>query len=37
MIKVTNLVKNYGDFQAVRDISFDVDEVSGAERSHDSR
>ena len=25
MIKVTNLVKNYGDFQAVRDISFDVD------------
>jgi ABC-2 type transport system ATP-binding protein len=26
MIKVTNLVKNYGDFQAVRDISFEVDE-----------
>src|ERR1700733_9358969 len=26
MIRVSNLVKNYGDFQAVRDISFDVDE-----------
>ena len=25
MIRVTNLVKNYGDFKAVRDISFDVD------------
>ncbi|HEY7335472.1 MAG TPA: ATP-binding cassette domain-containing protein [Bryobacteraceae bacterium] len=26
MIKVTNLVKKYGDFTAVNDISFDVDE-----------
>jgi len=26
MIEVRNLVKSYGDFMAVKDISFDVDE-----------